>query len=182
MPWNFFFIGLTRSLERGLHGICEIKRQSSRVRDVRTRHRCDASRFECGKTSQTFLSFAFFRSFFLFGHFFFFFWGITFTLVRKFQVEFMAALYLASNMHEPPFKPVPVPPPTPAPSRAPFACFHFQFSLLRVGNKFVHFRFFDVASSGCPCHVLNLKIVSIGVRRVCSRVGAGLLWQLLHSH
>lgn len=69
-----------------------------------------------------------------------FFWGgITFTLVRKFQVEFMAALYLASNMHEPPFKPVPVPPPTPAPSRAPFACFYFQFSLLRVGNKFVHF-------------------------------------------
>lgn len=35
--------------------------------------------------------------------------GITFTLVRKFQVEFMAALYLASNMHEPTFKPVPVP-------------------------------------------------------------------------
>lgn len=80
---------------------------------------------------------SFVLSFFLFGHFFF--GGITFTLVRKFQVEFMAALYLASNMHEPPFKPVPVPPTTLPPSRAPFACFHFQFSLLRVGNKFVHF-------------------------------------------
>lgn len=37
-----------------------------------------------------------------------FFSGITFTLLRKFRVEFMAALYLASNMHEPAFKPVPV--------------------------------------------------------------------------
>jgi len=35
--------------------------------------------------------------------------GITFTLLRKFQVEFMAALYLASNMHEPAFKPLPIP-------------------------------------------------------------------------
>jgi len=33
-------------------------------------------------------------------------WRITLTLVRKFQVEFIAALYLASNMHEAAFKPL----------------------------------------------------------------------------
>lgn len=33
-------------------------------------------------------------------------WRITLTLVRKFGVEFIAALYLASNMHEAAFKPL----------------------------------------------------------------------------
>jgi len=41
--------------------------------------------------------------------FFFFFvdpWHIALTLARKFRVEFIAALYLASNMHEAAFKPL----------------------------------------------------------------------------
>lgn len=33
-------------------------------------------------------------------------WRIALTLARKFRVEFIAALYLASNMHEAAFKPL----------------------------------------------------------------------------
>lgn len=116
---------------------------------------------------------SFFHSFF--GHFF---RGITFTLVRKFQVEFMAALYLASNMHEPPFKPVPSLPPVPVP--VPFACATIsnfrccEWAInLCILLELLRHRVASFAFAACPCHVLNLKIVSIGerlsyIRRVSS--------------
>jgi len=50
-----------------------------------------------------------FASLLTFPFFFFLFvdpWRIALTLARKFRVEFIAALYLASNMHEAAFKPL----------------------------------------------------------------------------
>lgn len=98
--------------------------------------------------------------------------------MRKFQVEFMAALYLASNMHEPPFKPVPSLPPVPVP--VPFAyatisnfrCCEWAINLCILLELLRH-RVASSAFAACPCHVLNLKIVSIGerlsyIRRVSS--------------
>lgn len=75
-------------------------------------------------------------------------WRITLTLVRKFRVEFIAALYLASNMHETAFKPL---------QNKKAKNKETKKSVCSRGNKFC---ICTKRPRHCSKSVLNLKIVS----------------------